>query len=54
MSLFRRAGRKFEEQKQRVMGDGEAEYVCRSCRESLSDEHDYCPHCGAETIEPVE
>lgn len=54
MSLFREAGKKFEETKQAYLGGGGAEYVCRSCEESLTENHEYCPHCGEATIESVE
>jgi predicted amidophosphoribosyltransferase len=54
MSLFRKAGKKFEEAKQTYVDGKEAEYVCRSCQEPVSDNHEYCPHCGKETVEPIE
>jgi len=56
MSLFRKAGEKFEETKRAfVDGGGEAEtkYVCRACEESVADDHEYCPHCGEDTVEAV-
>lgn len=57
MSLFRKAGEKFEETKRAfVDGDGPesgAEYVCRSCEETVSDDHEYCPHCGEDSVEAV-
>ena len=54
MNLFRRAGKKFEETKQSFMSGREADYVCRSCEESLSEDSRQCPHCGEETVEPVQ
>ena len=53
MSLFRKAGEKFQETKQAFIGT-EIEYVCRSCQEGVSEKSEYCPHCGEETVEPVE
>lgn len=54
MSLFEKAGRKFEETK-RTLADGkEAEYVCRTCEEPVAEDYDHCPHCGERTVEPVE
>jgi len=55
MSLFRKVGEKFEETKQSLTGDtGGVAYVCRSCEESVSENYEHCPHCGEETVEPVE
>lgn len=54
MSLFRNAGKKLEETKQAILGDEPADSVCRSCEETLSAAHDYCPHCGERVIESVE
>ncbi|MFC7166085.1 hypothetical protein [Halospeciosus flavus] len=57
MSLFRKAGKKFEEAKQAFDGDGaetDTTYVCRSCEKSVAENHQYCPHCGEETVERVE
>lgn len=54
MSLFQKVGEKFEETKQ-VYLDGEgAIYRCRSCEESLTENYDYCPHCGEPTVESTE
>lgn len=54
MSLFRKAGEKFEQTKRTVLGDDEAEYVCRSCEEAVAADYRHCPHCGEETVVPVE
>lgn len=54
MSLFRDAGKKFEETKQSLLGDTEAKYICRSCEETIAEDYEYCPHCGEETVEPAE
>ncbi len=54
MGLFSDVGRKFEETK-RAFSDGErAEFVCTSCDEPVDDNYEYCPHCGEESVEPVE
>jgi len=53
MSLFRKAGKKFEETKRSVI-DGEAAYVCRSCEEGVGEDYEYCPHCGEASVEPAE
>lgn len=54
MDLFRKAGEKFEETKQSFMEGKDTPYVCRSCEEPVDDNYDHCPHCGKETVEPVE
>lgn len=54
MGAFRKAGKKFEETKRAVVGESEPAYVCRSCEEPLDEDHEYCPHCGEQTVEPVE
>jgi Zn finger protein HypA/HybF involved in hydrogenase expression len=54
MSLFKKAGKTFEEAKQTFVEGEEAEYVCRSCEEPVADNYEYCPHCGEETVEPIE
>lgn len=54
MSLFKKAGKKFEEAKQTFADGKEAEYVCQSCKEPVSENYEYCPHCGEETVEPIE
>lgn len=54
VSLFKKAGKTFEEAKQTFVEGEEAEYVCRSCEEPVADNYEYCPHCGEETVEPVE
>ena len=54
MSLFSNVGRKFEETKRALIDDGQAEYACMSCEKSVAEEHEYCPHCGEETVEQVE
>jgi rubrerythrin len=54
MDLFRKAGEKFEQTKRTLVdGDG-AEYVCRSCGETATEPHEYCPHCGEQCVEPVD
>lgn len=54
MSLFEKAGKKFEETKQSFLDGTDAEYVCRACEESVVENYEYCPHCGEETVEPIE
>ncbi|MFC7174042.1 hypothetical protein ACFR97_12770 [Haloplanus litoreus] len=54
MSLFEKAGKKFEETKRMFTDGKEAEYVCRSCEEPVAENCGYCPHCGEEAVEPVE
>jgi rubrerythrin len=54
MSLFRKAGEKFEETKRTFVGGDGAEYVCRSCEESVAENYDHCPHCGEASVEPIE
>lgn len=53
MSLFEKAGKKFEETKRTFVDGNEAEYVCRSCEKSVAENYEYCPHCGEESVEPV-
>lgn len=54
MGLFNKAGKRFEEAKQTFVDGKNAECVCRSCEEPVAENYDYCPHCGEETVEPVE
>jgi len=54
MSLFRKAGERFEETKRALVGDDTPEYVCRACEEPVTEAYDHCPHCGDPTVEPVE
>ncbi|WP_251329505.1 zinc-ribbon domain-containing protein [Haloplanus pelagicus] len=53
MSLFEKAGKTFEEAKRTFTDGTQAEYVCRSCTESVSENYEYCPHCGEETVDSV-
>ncbi|WP_266082472.1 zinc ribbon domain-containing protein [Haladaptatus caseinilyticus] len=54
MSLFSNVGRKFEKTKRAFIDDGQTEYACVSCDNPVDGEYEYCPHCGEETVEPVE
>lgn len=54
MSLFRKAGKKFEETKQSVLEGKSADFVCESCKEQVSKDYEYCPHCGKDAIVPLE
>lgn len=54
MGIFRKAGEKFEETKRAFKrGEGQT-YACTSCEQAVSEDHEHCPHCGEETVEPVE
>lgn len=54
VSLLSDIGRKFEKTKQTFTDSGRSEYVCVSCEKPVEKNYEYCPHCGAETVEPVE
>lgn len=54
MSLFRKAGEKFEETKRTLMGDVDEDYVCRSCEKPLTQDYEECPYCGETAIAEVE
>lgn len=54
MSLFKKAGKKFEETKRTLVDGTEVEYVCQSCEEPVAENYEHCPHCGEATVEPVE
>lgn len=58
MSLFERAGRKFEETKQSFLGDDEPAdepaAVCPACEESVPADADHCPHCGEELADDAD
>ena len=54
MSLFRKAGEKFEETKRTFVGGGGAAYVCQACEEPADEDYEYCPHCGEDAIVAVE
>lgn len=54
VSLFNAAGKKFEEAKQSFLSGASVEYVCQSCGEPVSEDTEYCPHCGDGPVEPVE
>lgn len=54
MSLFRKAGKKFEETKKSFLDGKDADFVCTACEEPVAEEYEYCPHCGDGPIEPVE
>ena len=54
MGLFRKAGEKFEETKQRLMNPDSADFVCRSCEKPLTMDYNRCPHCGEPTVEPID
>ena len=54
MGLFNDIGRTFEKTKREFVDGGQAEYVCASCEEPVTEEYEHCPHCGERTVEPVE
>lgn len=54
MSLFSKAGAKFEVARQAFIHGNEGEYVCQSCDEAVTEAYEYCPHCGEGSVEPVE
>ena len=54
MSLFKKAGEKFEETKQSFMSGRETDYVCCACEEPVDEEYDHCPHCGEPAVEPID
>lgn len=54
MSLFRTAGKKFEETKRAIVGDEDAAYICRSCESSVETDTEYCPHCGEDSVISVD
>lgn len=53
MSLFRKAGQKFEETKRSFVG-GDDSFVCEDCEESVDGDYDHCPHCGADAVVAVD
>jgi hypothetical protein len=50
MSLFRKAGKKFE---RLYSGEGDHGFVCLSCEEQTVENFEYCPNCGEGTVEPI-
>lgn len=54
MSLFRKAGKKFEETKQSVLEGASGDFVCESCSEQVIKPYEYCPHCGEDAVVPVD
>ncbi len=54
MSLFQRVGRKFEETKQAFLDAGDYPYYCEACEETLTEEYETCPHCGADAVVAVD
>jgi rRNA maturation endonuclease Nob1 len=53
MSLFSDIGRTFEETKRSLVDGEQAEYVCTSCESAVTDDFEYCPHCGEKSVEPA-
>ncbi len=54
MSLFRKAGEKFEETKRAIISRDGADFACTSCEKSVTQAYEECPYCGEDAIEPVE
>ena len=51
MSLFRKAGEKFEETKRSYLDGDDPEYACRSCERPVDGDYEFCPHCGEAAVE---
>jgi len=56
MGLFEKAGRRFEQFKQRASdaAAAEADYECADCGERLYADAETCPECGAAAVESLE
>lgn len=54
MSLFRKAGKTFEEKKQAFLDGDDPGFACRSCEERVAEAYEYCPHCGEASVEPID
>jgi rubrerythrin len=52
MSLFRKAGERFQETKEQLLGG--ADYACLSCEQAVDQESEHCPHCGEPTVVALE
>lgn len=55
MGLFEKAGRRFEQFKQKAtaVAEEEADYECYACGERFHAAGDVCPECGSEAVAPV-
>ncbi|MFP4530744.1 MAG: hypothetical protein ACLFNC_05570 [Halodesulfurarchaeum sp.] len=55
MGIFNRIGRQVETFKQRAETAAEetAEYECSACEASFHVDHETCPDCGADAVEPI-
>lgn len=52
MGFFESLGQRTERIKQTLTGG--SDYECFSCKETLSNDYETCPHCGSEEILSVE
>lgn len=50
MSLFRKAGKKFEETKQAFMVGNDDTFRCESCEHEMDEKSEYCPNCGSSSV----
>ena len=53
MSLFRKAGEKFEQTKRSLMAKDNVEFRCEACEEPVTQNYDECPHCGEDAVVSV-
>ncbi len=56
MGLFEKAGRRFEQFKQKATSAAEeqADYECYACGHRFYADGDECPECGSEAVAPAE
>ena len=54
MGFFRDVGRRVERFKSEVeaVADDQASFQCTACGERFHADHDTCPACGADAVEP--
>lgn len=52
MGLFEKAGRQFEQFKQKATAaaSGNADYECAACKARMQTAQESCPECGADEI----
>ena len=56
MGLFRDIGRRVERFKSEVesVADEQASHGCSACGERFFTDHETCPECGADAVEPLD
>lgn len=56
MGLFRDIGRRVERFKSEVesVADEQASHGCSACGERFYTDHEACPECGADAVEPLD